>query len=249
MGRNHPGFGRAKRLYDLNLRFEGNREWNWELRNMSDRELIAAAEYGRKLGLLDRTVNSADKTRAEHDFSLRFPTPFLNVVQRNAEAVGLDIAWAYGLIRQESRFIMDARSSVGASGLMQVMPETAKRVAKKIGLPGFRPSQMSDIDTNVLLGTSYLSMILTDLDSSMTLATAGYNAGPGRPKRWRSTLTRPVEGAIFAETIPFNETRTYVKNVLSNATYYSALMTGRPQSLKDRLGKVGPEAVTPDDLP
>ncbi len=81
---------------------------------MSDRELIAAAEYGRKLGLLDRTVNSADKTRAEHDFSLRFPTPFLNVVQRNAEAVGLDIAWAYGLIRQESRFIMDARSSAGA---------------------------------------------------------------------------------------------------------------------------------------
>nr|WP_311528754.1 transglycosylase SLT domain-containing protein [uncultured Ralstonia sp.] len=249
IGRNHPGFARAKRLYDLNLRFEGNREWNWELRNMSDRELIAAAEYGRKLGLLDRAVNSADKTKTEHDFSLRFPTPFLNVVQRNADAVGLDIAWTYGLIRQESRFIMDARSLVGASGLMQVMPETAKRVAKKIGLPGFRPSQMSDIDTNVLLGTSYLSMILTDLDSSMTLATAGYNAGPGRPKRWRSTLTRPVEGAIFAETIPFNETRTYVKNVLSNATYYSALLSGHPQSLKDRLGKVAPEAVTPDDLP
>ncbi|MCO5400954.1 lytic transglycosylase domain-containing protein [Ralstonia soli] len=249
IGRNHPGFARAKKLYDLNLRFEGNREWNWELRDMSDRELLAAAEYGRKLGLLDRTVNSADKTRTEHDFSLRFPTPYLNVVQRNADAVGLDVAWTYGLIRQESRFIMDARSSVGASGLMQVMPETAKHIAKKIGLPGFRVSQMSDIDTNVLLGTAYLSMILTNLDSSMTLATAGYNAGPGRPKRWRSTLTRPVEGAIFAETIPFNETRTYVKNVLSNATYYSALLTGRPQSLKDRLGKVVPESVTPDDLP
>jgi len=249
MGRNHPGFARAKRLYDLNLRFEGNREWNWELRNMSDRELLAAAEYGRKLGLLDRTVNSADKTKTEHDFSLRFPTPYLNVVQRNADAVGLDVAWAYGLIRQESRFIMDARSSVGASGLMQVMPETAKHIAKKIGLPGFRVSQMSDIDTNVLLGTAYLSMILTNLDSSMTLATAGYNAGPGRPKRWRATLTRPVEGAIFAETIPFNETRTYVKNVLSNTTYYSALLTGNPQSLKDRLGKVAPEAVTPDNLP
>ncbi len=249
IGRNHPGFGRAKRLYDLSLRFEGNREWNWELRNMSDRELLAAAEYGRKLGLLDRTVNSADKTKTEHDFSQRFPTPYLNVVQRNADAVGLDIGWTYGLIRQESRFIMDARSSVGASGLMQVMPETAKHVAKKIGLPGFRPSQMNDIDTNVLLGTAYLSMIMTNLENSMTLATAGYNAGPGRPKRWRSTLTRPVEGAIFAETIPFNETRTYVKNVLSNATYYSALLTGRPQSLKDRLGKVAPDAVTPHYLP
>ena len=85
--------------------------------------------------------------------------------------------------------------------------------------------------------------------SSWTLASAGYNAGPGRPKSWRSSLSRPVEGAIFAETIPFTETRTYVKNVLSNATYYAALMSGRPQSLKDRLGSVAPSSVTTTSLP
>ena len=247
--RSRAGFQRAQKLYDLNLRFEGTREWNWELRGMSDRELLAAAEYARRIELLDRTVNTADRTRAEHDFSLRFPMPYRDIMQRATDDVGLDMAWAYGLIRQESRFIMSARSSAGAHGLMQVMPATAKYVARKIGMADFSPSMMGDPNINILLGTNYLSMVLTDLDSSWTLASAAYNAGPGRPKAWRSTLSRPVEGAIFAETIPFNETRTYVKNVLSNATYYAALMSGQPQSLKYRLGQVAPSAVTTTSLP
>ncbi|SCU73847.1 Soluble lytic murein transglycosylase [Cupriavidus necator] len=247
--RTRPGFQRAQKFYAMNLRFEGNREWNWELRNMSDRELLAAAEYARRLELLDRTVNSADRTRNEHDFTLRFLMPYRDIMQRATDDVGLDMAWVYGLIRQESRFIMNARSSAGAHGLMQVMPATAKYVARKIGMNDFSPSMMGDPNINILLGTNYLNMVLTDLDSSWTLASAAYNAGPGRPKAWRSTLARPVEGAIFAETIPFNETRGYVKNVLSNATYYAALMSGRPQSLKSRLGMVAPSAVTTTSLP
>jgi soluble lytic murein transglycosylase len=132
---------------------------------------------------------------------------------------------------------------------MQVMPATAKWVARKIGMSDFSPSMMGDPNTNIVLGTNYMSMVLTDLDSSWTLASAAYNAGPGRPKSWRSSLQRQVEGAIFAETIPFTETRTYVKNVLSNATYYAALMSGRPQSLKDRLGMVAPSQMTATSLP
>ncbi|PWK38743.1 lytic transglycosylase domain-containing protein [Cupriavidus plantarum] len=247
--RTRPGFVRAQKFYDLNLRFEGNREWNWELRGMSDRELIAAADYARRIELLDRAVNTADRTRTEHDFSLRFLMPYRDIMQRATDDVGLDMAWAYGLIRQESRFIMNARSSAGAHGLMQVMPATAKYVARKIGMNDFSPSMMGDPNINILLGTNYMSMVLTDLDSSWTLASAAYNAGPGRPKNWRSSLNRTVEGAIFAETIPFTETRTYVKNVLSNATYYAALMSGRPQSLKDRLGSVAPSSVTTTSLP
>ncbi|MDQ0143787.1 lytic transglycosylase domain-containing protein [Cupriavidus necator] len=247
--RARPGFQRAQKFYAMNLRFEGNREWNWELRNMSDRELLAAAEYARRLELLDRTVNSADRTRNEHDFTLRFLMPYRDIMQRATDEVGLDMAWVYGLIRQESRFIMNARSSAGAHGLMQVMPATARYVARKIGMSDFSPSMMGDPTINIQLGTNYLNMVLTDLDSSWTLASAAYNAGPGRPKAWRSTLARPVEGAIFAETIPFSETRGYVKNVLSNATYYAALMSGRPQSLKSRLGTVTPSAVTTTSLP
>jgi soluble lytic murein transglycosylase len=235
-----PGFALSQRFYGMNLRLEGNREWNWPLRNMTDRQLLAAAEYAKRIQLFDRTVNTADKTKVEHDFSLRYLSPYRDVVERESKNTGLDVEWAYGLIRQESRFIINAQSEVGAGGLMQLMPGTAQMVAKKIGMGPISRAQMNDIDTNILLGTNYLAMVYNQFDDSAVLATAGYNAGPGRPTQWRSTLNAPVEGAIFAETIPFTETRDYVKNVLSNTVYYAALFEGRPQSLKARLGYIAP---------
>ena len=244
-----PGFQRAMYFYRLDLRREGNLEWNFALRGMSDRELLAAAEWANRNQLLDRAVNTADRTRNEHDFAYRFLMPFQAQMQEKATAVGLDLDWVYGLIRQESRFVQVAKSSVGASGLMQLMPSTAKYVAKKIGLDGYRADGVNDLDTNLTLGTSYMRMILDDLDNLPVLATAAYNAGPGRPRAWRSTLTKPVEGAIFAETIPFNETRDYVKKVMSNATYYAVLISGNPQSLKARMGFVAQRGYTPSELP
>src|SRR5262249_3406170 len=104
------------------------------------------------------------------------------------------------------------------------------------------------IDTNIMLGTTYLSMVLKDFNGSQVLASAGYNAGPGRAKTWRASLSKPVEGAIFVETIPFPETRDYVKNVLSNANLYSALFLKAPQSLKARLSIVAPDAFSMDNL-
>jgi len=245
----NAGFRRAFRFFDMGLRFEGTREWNWELRNMTDRQLLAAAEFARQSDVLDRMVNTSDRTKNEIDFTQRFPSPHLDVMTVNTQALGLDMAWVYGLIRQESRFVKAARSHVGASGLMQLMPATASFVAKRVGIDGFTPDQVNDVNTNILLGTNYLNMVLSDLDGSLPMATAAYNAGPGRPRAWRSTLPGNVEGAIFAETIPFNETRNYVKNVLSNATYYAALFEGRPQSLKARLGSVAPKGFTASALP
>lgn len=244
-----PGFARAFYFYRLDLRREGNLEWNFALRGMTDRELLAAAEWANRNQFLDRAVNTADRTRNEHDFAFRFLMPFKAQMQEKTAAVGLEIDWVYGLIRQESRFVQVARSSVGASGLMQLMPSTARYVAKRIGMDTYRPDGVADLDTNLTLGTSYLRMVLDDLDNLPVLATAAYNAGPGRPRAWRSTLTRPVEGAIFAETIPFPETRDYVKKVMSNATYYAVLITGAPQSLKARMGFVAQRGATPTDLP
>jgi soluble lytic murein transglycosylase len=245
----NAGFRRAFKFFDLNMRFEGYREWNWELRRMNERQHLAAAEFARQRNVLDRMVNTSDRTKAEVDFTQRFPSPFHDIMQPTTRSLGLDMAWVYGLIRQESRFILNARSHVGASGLMQLMPATAQWVARKIGMGNFSLSQVNDINTNILLGTNYLNMVLNDLDGSQALATAAYNAGPGRPRTWRSTLTRPVEGAIFAESIPFNETRGYVKNVLSNATYYAALFESKPQSLKARLGTVAPKGFAETTLP
>jgi len=238
--RSTPGVLRALRFYELGLRLEGNREWAFAMRGLDDRQLLAVAEHARQRGLLDRTVNSADRTRTEHDFDLRFPTPFAERLKPIARAQGLDPAWVYGLIRQESRFVMDARSHVGASGLMQIMPATARWIAKKMGARDFTPSQINELETNLQFGTFYLKTVFDELDRSPVLASAAYNAGPGRPRSWRGTLPEPIEGAIFAEIVPFNETRGYVKHVLSNAAWYAALFTGEPQSLKAMLGEVQP---------
>lgn len=245
----NAGFKRALKFFDMNMRFEGYREWNWELRKMNERQHLAAAEFARQKNVLDRMVNTSDRTKSEFDFSQRFPSPFRDVMHSATERLGLDMAWVYGLIRQESRFILNARSHVGASGLMQLMPATAQFVARKIGMGGFTQHQVNDIQTNIVLGTNYLNMVLHDLEGSQAMATAAYNAGPGRPRAWRSTLPRAVEGAIFAESIPFTETRDYVKKVLSNATYYAALFENKPQSLKARLGMVAPKGYTESDLP
>ena len=244
-----PGFARALYFYRLGMRREGNLEWNFTVRGMNDRELLASAEWAVRNALLDRAVNTADRTKNEHDFAYRFLTPFKTQMEEKAAANGLDVEWVYGLIRQESRFVNVARSSSGASGLMQLMPATARYVARKIGMVDYHPGGVTDIETNLTLGTSYLRMVLENLDDLPVLATAAYNAGPGRPRAWRSTLTRPIEGAIFAETIPFSETRDYVKKVMSNATYYAVLLTGAAQSLKARMGFVAQRGYAPSDLP
>lgn len=243
------GLQRAIRLFHLGARAEAVPAWNFTLRGMDDRQLRAAAELARQAHVYDRVINTSLLAQNENDVTQRFLAPFEGRVSAKAKEVGLEPAWVYGLIRQESRFIMDARSHVGASGLMQLMPATAKWVARKIGMKDFTPSSVNDFDTNTVLGTSYLSMVLNDLDGSQMLATAGYNAGPGRPVQWRSRLLGPVEGAIFAETIPFTETRLYVKNVLANTVYYALKFTGEPQSLKARLGTVAPRPSRQVALP
>jgi soluble lytic murein transglycosylase len=234
----NAGLKRALALIRLDMRAEGAKEWNWSLRGLDDRHLLAAAELARRYDIYDRSISAADRTLAQHDYSLRYPAPFRDLVEPQARQLSLDGGWVYGLMRQESRFIMDAKSSVGAKGLMQLMPATARWVAHKIGLADYRPGRVTDMDTNVILGTSYLKMVLDSLDNQPVLASAAYNAGPGRARKWRAD--RPLEGAIYAETIPLSETRDYVKKVMCNAVYYTALFENKPQSLKSRLGIVGP---------
>lgn len=234
----HPGLQRGLALIRADLRTDGVREWFWSLADMDDRQLLAAAEFARRHDVIDRVINTADRTRQEHDFVLRYPLPFFDEVAPRAREVGLDPAWVYGLMRQESRFITDARSSAGARGLMQLMPATARWVARKIGMEHYHPRQMTDMDTNVTLGTNYLRMVLDGLDDHPVLASAAYNAGPGRARRWRAE--QPVEGAIYAETIPFSETRDYVKKVMANTVHYAALLDGKVPSLTAWLGTIRP---------
>ncbi|MBM3357275.1 MAG: lytic transglycosylase domain-containing protein [Betaproteobacteria bacterium] len=233
-----PGFSRALEFYRLNLRPEANREWLWTIRGFDDQQLLAAAELARRYDVYDRAIGTAERTVEVHDFGLRYLAPYRDVLKTHAARFALDEAWVYGLIRQESRFIADARSHAGASGLMQLMPATARWVAKQLGFKDWRWSQVNEIDVNVRLGTYYLRHVLDALDGHPVLASAAYNAGPGRARAWRPDTA--VEGAIYAETIPFNETRDYVKKVMSNATFYAHSFGDTMQSLRQRIGIVSP---------
>ena len=254
----NPGLNRALIAIALGLRSEGVREWNYStnLSNprgtpgaMNERELLAAADLACRHEVWDRCINTSERTRVEIDFDQRFPMPHKDAVLKRSAEIGLDPAYVYGLIRQESRFVMDARSGVGAAGLMQVMPPTARWTARKIGLVDFKPQRIGERDTNIAIGTGYLKLVLDAFAGSMPLAAAAYNAGPSRPRSWRGqTGAQVLDAAIWAENIPFPETRDYVKKVLANTTNYAALISGQPQSLKARLGLVGPRESGAVDL-
>ncbi|MEE8614352.1 MAG: transglycosylase SLT domain-containing protein [Roseateles sp.] len=248
--RSHLGLQRALLLIGGGLRPEGVREWNFSLRGMNDRALLAAAQEACDREVWDRCINTSERTRAEIDIAQRYPLPHRAELMREAQASGIDPAYVYGLIRQESRFVLDARSHVGAAGLMQVMPATARWTAKKVGL-AYSPDLMHDRDFNLRIGTSYLKLVLDRFDGAQALAAAAYNAGPGRPARWREGPL--LDAAIWAENIPFNETRDYVRKVLLGGTVYAQLLGLPATSLRDRLGpSIGPAgAREPDaaDLP
>jgi soluble lytic murein transglycosylase len=249
--RQNPGFERALLLINLGLRAEGVREWNYSLRGMTNRQLLAAAQWACDGGVWDRCINTSERTLGEVHVAQRFPLPLREQLLTAAQAAGLDPSVMLGLIRQESRFIADARSHVGASGLMQLMPATARWTAQKVGL-AYKAEMINDPAVNLRLGATYLKLLLDDFDGSLALAAAAYNAGPGRPRRWRDGPT--LEPAAWAETIPFNETRDYVKKVLSNAVVYNAILGQPLVDLPARLGKaIGPRdaaAPAPDkDLP
>jgi soluble lytic murein transglycosylase len=233
------GLRRALAFSRMNLRTEAFREWSWTIRNFSDAELLAASELARRHGLYDRAINTANRTAKQHDFSLRFLSPHRDTLKKVLQQHQLDEAWVYGLIRQESRFIADIKSHAGAAGLMQLMPATADWVAKQLRIPNFRQNLVVDVNTNLQLGTYYLKHVLGTLDNQPLLASAAYNAGPGRARRWRDDKV-PLEGAIYAETIPFNETRDYVKKVLKNSMYYAQVLEHGHDTptLKERLGVV-----------
>lgn len=239
-----PGIQRALELYQLDMRWEAKSEWSLATRNFDDRQLIAAAELAFRQEWYDVAISTADKTALTHDFALRYPTPYRDTMEAYVRDNQLDEAWVYGLIRQESRFVNVARSGVGASGLMQVMPATARWIAKRLGMDDYHPGLIHRVETNIQLGTYYLRHVLDEMNGQPLMATAAYNAGPGRPKRWAGS--RSMEGAVYAETIPFNETRDYVQKVMANAHFYTYRLGLKMQTFKQRIGIVASADATID---
>ena len=233
-----PEVKRAVKLAELDMRPESAREWLYIVRGQDDDALLLAADHARRVGLYDRAVNTAERTVIRHDYGLRYLAPYRNEFEAAAKAHDVDVALLYGIARQESRFAADIVSSAGAVGLMQLMPGTAKWVAKQLARSDYQPGLIANAELNTQFGAYYFKYWLERLDRMQALAAAAYNAGPGRAQAWRPQA--PLEGAIWVETIPFNETRDYVKKVLANAVVYGQSLRSDSLPLTTRLGVVAP---------
>ena len=229
---------RVVKLAELKLRAESQREWAAIVRGLDDDALNQASLYAAGKGLHDRSINTANLTRERTDYALRYPMPWRDRFSAAARDNAVEEALLLGIARQESRFVPAIVSSAGAVGLMQLMPATARWVAKQSGRADYTPARINDLDVNTQFGAFYFKYWLDRLDGSPALAAAAYNAGPGRAQAWRPA--EPLEGAIWVETIPFNETRDYVKKVLANSVYYAHALGDPTVDVRQRLGTVGP---------
>ena len=236
-----PAVQRAVALHRAGLSLDASGEWNWAVRRFNDRQLAAASRYAHQLSIWNRGMDISERTAKSHDLNTRYPRPFQSIVRPAAKQFGVDEALVYSVIHQESRFSPGVASSAGARGLMQVMPATGTWLAGQLGWSDFSVDWLDEPQRNVTLGARYLKQLRSDLAGSTVQAVAGYNAGPGRAVSWRGT--QPMEGAVYAESIPIDETRDYVKRVMSSSLHYDNLLGRTPQRLSERLGVVQPTRV------
>ncbi|MDO4450622.1 MAG: lytic transglycosylase domain-containing protein [Moraxella sp.] len=231
-------FARAFKLMESGASMEHiQREWNWAVRTTTqagDHHLVlAAAKKAHDMGVYSRSIHAMQNSPVRAA-AISHPTPYQGSVMSYSQRVGIDPAWTYGIIRQESRFQPNARSGAGAGGLMQIMPNTAKQIARGMGES---VGNMMNADTNIRYGAWFLSD-LYQKTGNIAVATASYNAGPNAAKKWL-----PKHGSIsadqYVEAIPYNETKEYVKHVMENATIYGVLL-GNYTPISQRMGTVSP---------
>ena len=233
-----PGFIRARELFYAGLYSYANAEWVAASAALSDPARCQTALLAQQWGWSGRATQTLANAGCWGDLTISYPLAYESTLAPRAQDLGLDLPWVYGLIRSESVFRPDAVSAAGALGLMQLMPATGRRVAARLGLALDSHRALLDPDTNLAVGSSYLGQLLQRFDGSELLATAAYNAGSNQVLAWlprRGSL--PAD--VWVDTIPFWETRNYLRNVLSATVIFDWRLHDRPQRLSTRLGQVG----------
>ena len=229
-----PELVRARELFLVGLDGRGRSEWDTVIRNVGPEEKMQAAILAHRWGWHSRAIAAAASVGEYDDLSLRYPLPYDSTFRRYAEDARISLTWAYGVARSESLFMRDVRSSAGAIGLMQLMPTTGRKLAKVIQLPYAGLDTLTDADSNIRLGTTYLAQMAERYGGNQVLATAAYNAGPHRVDAWLPEKGS-IDARIWIENIPFNETRGYVRRVLAADTIFHWRMTGETRRLSDEL--------------
>jgi soluble lytic murein transglycosylase len=231
----------ARALFDVGDLNLARLQWAFATRAMSEDELVSVALLAHQWGWHDRAIFTMARAKYWDDIAARFPLAHKSEITELARQAGLNPAWVYGVIRQESAFVNDARSGVGALGLMQLMPATAKRVARRQKVKWRGRETLLKPEVNVRLGSAYLSELFSQCGSHAALATASYNAGPKRVKRWLPKV-EPMDAQLWIETIPFAETRQFTKNVFAFTAVYEKLLGRKTRRLSDKLTLVPTKA-------
>lgn len=214
-----PAVQRARELHLMNEQPLARSEWEHLIRRSDEQQRSVMAHLAFIWGWHHPAIRAAYDSDAYNNLEIRFPTAYESVVNKYASQSGLELDWVFSLIRQESAFSAQARSPVGAMGMMQIMPRTAQQLSRDLGMPSPSTRDMLTPDTNVRLGTHYMRQLQQRFNGNIILATAAYNAGPHRAQAWQPEFL-PVSGDIWVETIPFHETRNYVKNILTYQAIY-----------------------------
>ncbi len=232
--RSLPSMLRAQELYALKRIPDVRREWNYAIKRMNKAQLLKAAKLADQWGWHDRAIATLAQARYWDDLKLRFPLAYQQQILTQAEKQGINPAWAFAVIRQESAFTSDARSHAGAMGLMQLLPRTARGMARSMRIPMRNRRALLNTSTNIKLGVGYLKKVIDRYNGHPVLATAAYNAGGRHVKRWLPEETA-IPADLWIELVPFAETRKYMKRVLTYTVIYEQRLGQPSVPLLDRM--------------
>ena len=233
-----PTLVRARELYHCKLRSQALSEWDYLYRQLSEPARNQAIHLMSRWGWHDQAISVAAQRGVFKDYPLLYPRPYRSAVRNAAKLTGLETELIYGVMRQESLYRADAVSPAGARGLLQLLPETARRIAKSVQQPRPSPDDLFKPEVNIVLGASELRALTEKFGGMRMAALAGYNAGPNAARRWLPD--RPIDSDIWVENIPYNETRGYVQRVLWHSVVFAWLRTGKGQKTDAWIASVAP---------
>ena len=229
-----PAVARAGELYQLKRIVDARREWHFAIQQMDKKQLLMAAQLANKWGWHDRSIITLALAQHWDDLELRFPLAHKKYIEKQANHEKINPAWAFAVIRQESAFTTDARSSAGALGLMQLMPRTARQVARSLRIKRPKHRDLLKSNINIKLGVRYLRKLQERFKGNSVLATAAYNAGGYRVKTWLPK-NEPQSADLWIENVPFTETRKYLKRVLTYTIIYEQRLGLEGKPLLERM--------------
>jgi soluble lytic murein transglycosylase len=241
---NDPGLKRARELFLLGRMIPARREWASAVRELDKESLKAVAKLAYDWNWHARSIFALARAEFWHDLELRFPLEYRDYIDTRVSKNNLDIAWVFAVIRQESAFVRDAHSHAGALGLMQLMPRTARSEARRLKRRRPGTQDLLEPTTNIELGTAHLRRVMDKVDQNEVLATAAYNAGLHRVRTWLPE--DKVAADLWVETVPFSETRRYLKRVLSYKVIYQKRLGLEPQRIKESMPHIGPDKSSTD---